>query len=152
MHLDKTIARRGSIDRERGVVISMSKAELLENSARRKIEIAEDVRQRNEARLRGELPFIDRPQPGPPLVRKTFQQPEQPGMDAATAERWNFWCDQRISAAVIRSQELLASALGSESGEIHREINQQIEELRTEIAALRADLTIMAKSKMRTTR
>jgi hypothetical protein len=69
--------------------------------------------------------MIYKPYTPPPAQQQSF-------MDPAQQELWDRWCDSRIRCAVNG----IADALGP----LHRKLHDEIEKLRTELDALRAEV------------
>lgn len=103
-----------------------------------------DMAKRRERRLADGVDWDTPPAPRhEPLIYKTFETPEPqaaPTMDERAQTRWNNWCDQRASAVVGDYADEIASIIGEETGITHKQLRDEIAELRHEVATLRAQV------------
>jgi hypothetical protein len=87
------------------------------------------------------------------LIRKTYDpdqverpRPQQPMMSEDVARAWHAWADEKIAAAIdLYDKAIVAAAHNELVGAVEAEFDatiKELEELRSELAALRADMNI----------
>jgi hypothetical protein len=86
------------------------------------------------------------------LIRKTYdpdqverRRPQQATMSEDNAKAWHAWVDEKIAAAIDAYDKITAAAHNELVGAVEAEFDatiKELDELRAEIAAVRADLNI----------